>query len=241
MADANSTPASDKLTAIGFDADDTLWPHEDFYQEAQERLLGRLAEYGEPQVLTSKLLEVERRNLPLYGFGVKAFALSMIETAIECSGGRVSTEIIEDILAAGRTLLRHPIEIFPHVRETLARLSAAYQLILITKGDLFDQERKLEQSGLADFFNAVEIVSDKNATTYARIFRRHGDGPEHAMMVGNSLKSDVIPAIEAGCWGVHVPHRFLWAIEHAAAPIAAPRFRRLEHLGELVDLIADLP
>jgi len=230
----------EKLTAIGFDADDTLWPHEDFYQEAQERLLGRLAAYGEPEVLNAKLLEIERRNLPLYGFGVKAFTLSMIETAIESSGGSVPAETIAMILATGRALLRHPIEIFPHVRETLSRLSGAYRLILITKGDLFDQERKLEESGLADFFNAVEIVSDKSAATYARAFARHADGPEHAMMVGNSLKSDVIPAIEAGCWGVHVPHRFVWAMEHAEPPVSAPRFRRLAHLGELADLIQDL-
>jgi putative hydrolase of the HAD superfamily len=111
---------------------------------------------------------------------------------------------------------------------------------LITKGDLFDQERKLEESGLADFFDAVEIVSDKNASTYARVFSRHADGPERAMMVGNSLKSDIIPAIEAGGWGVHVPHAFLWAIEHAEPPLSAPRFRRLANLGGLVDLVAEL-
>jgi putative hydrolase of the HAD superfamily len=240
MMREKTRPSDARLTAIGFDADDTLWPHEDFYQEAQERLLAQLAAYGEPKDLTQKLIEIERRNLPLYGFGVKAFTLSMIETAIETSQGRVSAQTIDDILTTGRALLRHPIKIFPYVRETLSALSQTYRLILITKGDLFDQERKLEESGLADFFDAVEIVSDKNAPTYARIFSRHADGPERAMMVGNSLKSDVIPAIEAGSWGVHVPHRFLWAIEHAEPPAEASRFRRLAHLGELFDLIAEI-
>ena len=228
------------ITAIGFDADDTLWRHEDFYRQTEERLLARLVEHGDAADLTLKLLDIERRNLPLYGYGVKAFTLSMIEMAIEASGGRVPAALIEEILAAGRELLRHPIEVFPHVRETLAGLAGDYRLILITKGDLFDQERKLEESGLGDFFDAVEIVSDKKAATYARLFTRHADGPERAMMVGNSLKSDVIPAIEAGGWGVHVPHAFTWAMESAEPPLAEPRFRRVAHLGELAALIEGL-
>lgn len=229
------------LTAIGFDADDTLWRHEDFYHQIQERLLARLAEHGDPAELSSRLLEIERRNLPLYGYGVKAFTLSMIEMAVEVSGGRAPAAPIEEILAAGRELMRHPIEVFPNVRETLAELAGAYRLILITKGDLFDQERKLEESGLSGFFNAIEIVSDKKTATYARVFTRHADGPERAMMVGNSLKSDVIPAIEAGGWGVHVPHAFTWAMERAEPPLAAPRYRQLAHLGELIGLIRELP
>jgi putative hydrolase of the HAD superfamily len=229
------------LTAIGFDADDTLWRHEDFYRETEERLIARLAEHGDPAELSLKLLEIERRNLPLYGYGVKAFTLSMIELAVEASGGRASTALIKETLAAGRELLRHPIEVFPHVRETLTELAGAYRLILITKGDLFDQERKLEESGLAQLFDAVEVVSDKNASTYARVFARHADGPARAMMVGNSLRSDVIPAIEAGGWGVHVPHAVTWAMERAEPPLNAPRFRRLAHLGELVKMIQGLP
>ena len=146
---------------------------------------------------------------------MKGFTLSMVETAIEASGGRVAARLIAEILANGRELLRHPIEILPHVRETLEALSRSHRLILITRGDLFDQERKLAESGLASFFSAVEIVSDKNAATYARIFQSRADGPGRAMMVGNSLASDVIPAIEAGCWGVHVPQGLAWSVEHA--------------------------
>ena len=226
------------LSAIGFDADDTLWRHADFYLQAEERLVALLAGHGGRQDILLKLREIEARNLPLYGFGVKGFTLSMTETAIEATAGRASAAMIGEILASGRELLRHPIELLPHVAATLAKLAGAYRLILITRGDLFDQERKLEESGLAGFFDAVEIVSDKNAAIYARIFARQADGPERAMMVGNSLKSDVIPAIEAGAWGVHAPQPAAWAAEHAEPPHDAPRFRRVDHLGELTALLA---
>lgn len=161
----------------------------------------------------------------------------MIETAIEVSGGRVPGSVVAEILAAGREMLSHPIEPLPHARETVEKLAGAYRLVLITKGDLFDQERKLAQSGLGDLFDAVEIVSDKSAATYARVFSRHGDGPGKSMMVGNSLKSDVVPAIEAGGWGVHVPHELTWVLEHVEAPTAAPRFRQIADLGQLPALI----
>lgn len=226
------------LTTIGFDADDTLWQNEHFYRLTEEHFTQLLAEHGEPNVISSRLLEAERRNLKIYGYGIKGFTLSMIETAIEVTEGRVPAAVIERILAAGREMLSHPVETLPHVRETLEALAGTYRIVLITKGDLFDQERKLAQSGLGDLFDAVEIVSDKDASTYQRIFQRHGDGPDRSMMVGNSLKSDIVPAIKAGSWGVYVPHSLTWALEHDDEPIAAPRFKRLEHLGELPDLIA---
>jgi putative hydrolase of the HAD superfamily len=232
--------AKAKLTAIGFDADDTLWRHGDFYLLAEQRLTGLLADFAAPEDVLQRLRRIELANLPLYGFGVKGFTLSMIETSIEAAGGRASAALIGEIVANGRELLRHPIELLPHVRETLATLADAFRLILITRGDLFDQERKLAQSGLVAFFDAVEIVSDKNASTYARVFARSADGPKYAMMVGNSMKSDVAPALEAGCWGVHVPHTVAWAVEHAEPPFDAARFKRLEHLGQLVDVIDEL-
>jgi putative hydrolase of the HAD superfamily len=228
------------LTAIGFDADDTLWQNEQFYRLTEKRLTELLAEHAEPGDISRRLLEAEKRNLQFYGFGIKGFTLSMIETAIEVTEGRVPSAVIQEILAAGRELLRHPVETLPHVRETLEQLAGNYRIILITKGDLFDQERKLAQSGLGELFNAVEIVSDKTSATYERVFRRHGDGPARSMMVGNSLKSDVVPAIEAGSWGVHVPHDLTWVLEHVDAPVAAARYRRVEHLGELMRLIAEI-
>ncbi|AZO32120.1 MULTISPECIES: HAD family hydrolase [Mesorhizobium] len=225
------------LTTIGFDADDTLWQNEQFFRMTEQRFVAMLAEHGEASQVSANLLEAAKRNLGMYGFGIKSFTLSMIETAIEVTDGRVPASTIAEILAAGRDMLSHPIEPLPHAHETVERLAGAYRLVLITKGDLLDQERKLAQSGMGDLFDAVEIVSDKTAATYARIFSRHGDGPQNSMMVGNSLKSDVVPAIEAGGWGIHVPHELTWAVEHADAPVAAPRFRRIADLGELPTLV----
>jgi len=228
------------LSTIGFDADDTLWQNERFYRMTEERFTSLLAEHGEPEDISRRLLDAERRNLQVYGFGIKGFTLSMIETAIEVTDGQVPASVIRQILEAGREMLSHPIETLPHVREALEQLAGSYRIVLITKGDLFDQERKLAQSGLGDLFDAVEIVSDKTAATYERIFSRHGDGPSRSMMVGNSLKSDVVPAIQAGSWGVYVPHALTWALEHCVEPTDEPRFRRLGHLGELPELVSSL-
>lgn len=225
------------LSTIGFDADDTLWQNERFFRMTEERFTLLLADHGEAGDISRRLLEAERRNLSIYGFGIKGFTLSMIETAIEVTEGRVPADTIKEILAAGREMLKHPIETLPHARETLAALSDSYRIVLITKGDLFDQERKLAQSGLGDYFDAIEIVSDKTPATYARIFARHGDGADRAMMVGNSLKSDVVPALEAGSWGVHVPHPLTWALEHAEPPVGSPRFHAIDDLGGLPGLI----
>ena len=229
------------LTTIGFDADDTLWQNEQFFRRTEKHFASLLAGHAEGHDIEARLLEAEKRNLALYGFGIKGFTLSMIETALELGGGNVPPAVIREILDAGREMLSHPVETLPHVRETLEQLAGNYRLVLITKGDLFDQERKLAQSGLGDLFDAVEIVSDKTAATYHRIFSRHGDGPERSMMVGNSLKSDVVPAIEAGSWGVYIPHELTWVLEHVDEPSGAPRFRRLDHLGELDRLLREIP
>ncbi|MBM2714520.1 HAD family hydrolase [Mesorhizobium caraganae] len=228
-----------KLTTIGFDADDTLWQNEQFFRMTEKRFAALLADHGEVEHISARLLEAEKRNLAVYGFGIKGFTLSMIETAIEVTEGRVPAATIAEILAAGRDMLGHPVEALPHARETVERLAGAYHLVLITKGDLFDQERKLAASGLGDLFDAVEIVSDKSAATYARIFGRHGS-PQDSMMVGNSLKSDVVPAIEAGSWGVYIPHELTWVLEHVEPPVSAPRFRQIVDLGELPALIESI-
>ena len=228
------------LTTIGFDADDTLWQNEQFFRMTEARFAELLADFAEADHLTERLIEAEKRNLARYGFGIKGFTLSMIETAIEVTEGRVPARVIGEILEAGREMLVHPVETLPHVTETLERLAPDYRIVLITKGDLFDQERKLAQSGLGDFFDAVEIVSDKQRETYERIFARHGDGAARAMMVGNSLRSDVVPALEAGSYGVFVPHDLPWAYERIEPPAAAPRFREIVHLGELPGLVAQI-
>ena len=228
-----------KLQTIGFDADDTLWHNERFFVLTQERFADLLRDYAEKEHLVERLIEAERRNIGHYGFGVKGFVLSMIETAIEVTEGRVPASVISDLMAAGREMLAHPIELLPHAQEAVEAVADTHRVLLITKGDLLHQERKLAQSGLGDLFDGVEIVSDKQPDTYARIFGALPGGAGAAMMVGNSMKSDVVPAIEAGAWGVHVPHDLAWALEHAEPP-EAPRFRTLSDLGDLPGLVHEI-
>lgn len=221
------------LTTIGFDADDTLWQNETFFRLTQDRFLQALVDHADPHHLRERLEAAERRNLAYYGFGVKGFTLSMIETAVEVTEGRVPARLIGDLIAMGRELLEHPMELLPHARATVTALAGDFRLVLITKGDLLHQERKLAQSGLGDLFDGVEIVSDKTEATYRTVFARHGTGADQAMMVGNSLKSDVIPALQAGAWGVHVPHEHEWSFEAAATPAEHRRFHVIPDLGEL--------
>lgn len=222
-----------KLSTIGFDADDTLWQNETFFRLTQERFEALLADHAPPGDLGARLIAAERRNIGHYGFGIKGFVLSMIETAIEVTEGRVPATVIAEIMSAGREMLRHPVELLPHARAAVEAAAARYRVVLITKGDLLDQERKLAQSGLGDLFHAVEIVSDKTPTLYARVFARHGKGAARAMMVGNSVKSDVLPVLQAGGWAVHVPHPLTWALEHADPPTDHARFAALPDLGAL--------
>lgn len=220
---------------IGFDADDTLWHNERFFRLSQSRFTDLLRDHADPLHLSERLLAAERRNLAHYGFGVKGFVLSMIETAIDVTESRVPATVIADIVAMGREMLAHPVELLPHAREAVIAMRDRGEIVLITKGDLLHQESKLARSGLGDLFDAVEIVSDKTAATYARIFARHGDKP--GVMIGNSLKSDVIPAIAAGGWGIHVPFDLTWDLEHADPPTDHPRFAVIPDLGALAPLI----
>ena len=226
------------LTTIGFDADDTLWHNETFFRLTQNRFAELLADVADPDHLDARLLAAERRNIGHYGFGVKGFVLSMIETAIEVTDGRVSSTVISELLAAGRDMLQHPVQLLPFAAEAVAALAKDYRVILITKGDLLHQENKLAQSGIGDLFHGVEIVSDKTTATYQTLFNRHGDGAARGMMIGNSLKSDVLPMLAAGGHGVYVPHGLTWALEAADAPEDHHRFHSLVDLSTLPDLVA---
>ncbi|MAS03507.1 MAG: HAD family hydrolase [Ahrensia sp.] len=228
------------LTAIAFDADDTLWHNERFFQDSQQRFTMLLEPFADPGRIDAELLAAERRNIGFYGFGIKGFTLSMLETATTLCGDDLPPAIVREILSLGKAMLDHPVELLPGVVETLQALGDHYTLLVITKGDLFDQERKLVQSGLADHFDHVEIVSDKTPEVYRRVFDRHGQGPARAMMIGNSLKSDVLPALEAGCWAVHVPHDLTWALEHSDEPTGHPRYRSVSGLSVIPALIAEL-
>lgn len=222
-----------RITTVGLDADDTLWHNETIFRLTQDRFRALMADVAAPEALETKLAQVERRNLALYGYGVKGFTLSMIETAMELTGNEAPSRIIAEILAAGREMLTHPVEPLPGVETALADLSSDYRLLLITKGDLLHQEQKLAASGLGELFAQVEIVSEKDASTYDRVFGRHGTGAAQAVMCGNSMRSDILPALEAGAYAAHVPYPLTWAHEMADAPEGHPRFAELNSIADL--------
>ncbi len=226
------------VSTIAFDADDTLWHNETIFRLTEERFAALLSQEMDSEPLMERLLETERKNLKFYGYGIKGFTLSMIETALQITGEKLSPTVISEILAAGREMLTHPVETLPGVRKTLESLSEHFRLIVITKGDLFDQERKVAESGLGELFNAVEIVSEKTTRTYRDLLSRHGTGPQEAVMVGNSLKSDIRPALEAGAWGVYIPYHITWGMEVAEEPTNQERYLRLSRIDQLLEILA---
>ncbi|MEO8115729.1 MAG: HAD family hydrolase [Phenylobacterium sp.] len=229
-----------RITTVGLDADDTLWHNESIFRLTQDRFRGLMAEVAAPEVLEARLAAVEKRNLALYGYGVKGFTLSMLETAMELTGNEAPSRIIAEILAAGREMLTHPVEPLPGVEQALAALVKRYRLVLITKGDLLHQEQKLAASGLGELFAAVEIVSEKDVSTYDRVFARHGTGAAQGAMCGNSMRSDILPALEAGAYAAHVPYHLTWAHEAADAPQGHPRFAELASISELPGWLAKI-
>jgi putative hydrolase of the HAD superfamily len=226
------------IDAIGFDADDTLWHNETIFEENHRRFCALLSRWHDAATVESKLLETEMRNLALFGYGIKGFALSSIETAIELTEGRISGEELREILAMAKRMLEHPVELLPGARATVEALAGDFTLLLITKGDLRDQERKIQRSGLAGHFAHHEIVSEKNTRTYARILARHGLDASRFLMVGNSLRSDILPVLELGGHAVHVPYPLTWEHERAEPPPAeTDRFHALERLDQLPALV----
>lgn len=227
---------------LGFDADDTLWHNETIFEAVHERYRALLARSHDAETVDRTLFATEMRNLELYGYGVKGFTLSAIETAIELTGGKIPAAEIQQLIASGREMLAHPVELLDGVAETVATLAAEYRLLLITKGDLRDQERKLAKSGLAAHFAAVEILSEKDEATYAAVLRRHAIVPERFVMIGNSLKSDILPVLALGGAGAYIPYHLTWAAERAEAlPGADGRFFRLKNIRELPATIERWP
>jgi putative hydrolase of the HAD superfamily len=221
------------LSIIGVDADDTLWHTETVFRLTHQRFNELLAEFADPGTVEAKLTAVERENIGTYGYGAKGFTLSMIQTALEISGGNVAPGTIREILNAGREMMTHPIEPLPGVEEALTALSGRGRLVLITKGDLFHQESKLAASGLGSYFSGVEIVSEKTPAIYTRAFARHGGSAETGLMTGNSIKSDILPMLEAGGYAALVPYPLVWEHERADKPSDHPRFREVPHLSHL--------
>lgn len=226
-------------TFIAFDADDTLWPNQPYYDDVETQLLRLLAPYADEAAFNTQLYAVQRGNMDLFGYGAKSFMLSMIETAIQLSNATVSADEIQQILALGKDLLRYPIEPLPDVAEVLGELKErGHQLLLLTKGDLLDQESKLARSGLGEFFDHVEIVSEKNEATYRRLFARLGATPDNFVMIGNSLKSDVLPVARLGFPAIHVPYHANWIHEYVPAELLAEvEFQAVERLREVLQLV----
>ena len=198
---------------LGLDGDDTLWHNETRFNLTQTALRDLLRRHVPDADVDSRLAEVEKGNLSLYGYGVKAFTLSMLETAIQVTNGRIPTSDLEVILGWGKRMLGEPTELLDGVEDVLRDVGGRYELLLITKGDLFDQESKLARSGLAEMFSGVEILSEKNVETYRSVLHRRGIDPHEFVMVGNSLRSDIVPVIALGARGVHVPYPLTWAHE----------------------------
>lgn len=228
--------------ALGFDADDTLWHNEGLFSAAHAKFHALLAAYHDAATVDRALYATELRNLPLYGYGAKGFTLSAIETAIELTAGRVSPAELRELIALGRDILAHPVELLDAVPDVLAGLAAhGHRMILITKGDLQHQERKITESGLAPHFLATEVVSEKDDATYRRVLARHGIDPTRFLMIGNSLKSDIAPILRLGGLAAHIPYPLTWEHERLATPPEAPgRFFTLASLHELPGLVATL-
>lgn len=222
------------IDVIAFDADDTLWHNEPIFQATEAQFAGMLAAYHPAEWVRERLFATEMKNLGHFGYGIKGFILSMIETALDLTESRITGAEVRRIVDWGHEMLHHPVELLDGVRETIEALSGDYRLMLLTKGDLFDQESKLARSGIGEHFHAVEIVSKKDAAAYAAIMRRHAVAPERLVMVGNSLRSDVLPALEAGAHAVHIPYFTTWAHEQLEEEaLSGKEFAVLQRIADL--------
>lgn len=228
------------IQLICLDADDTLWHNEPFFRAAAEQVTGFLARFSDEASLKATLGVIEQRNLKIYGYGVKGFVLSTLETAIEVAGDQLPPGTVREILALGRAMMQHPVDLIDGIEDALLALQSRGRLILVTKGDLFHQEAKLASSGLEPLFSGLEIVSSKTAADYRRIFDRYGTQPGNALMAGNSMRSDVLPALEAGAYAAHIPYPLIWEHEVADPPQDRERFRCVSSLRALANWIDEL-
>ena len=226
------------IKVIGFDADDTLWVNETYFREAEQEFCRLLSEYETPNKIDQELFKMEIDNLDLYGYGVKAFTLSMVESALDLSNYNVSNKTIEAILNIGKTMLNKPVKLLDGVENVLKTLSKTHRLILATKGDLLDQERKLEKSGLTEYFHHIEVLSDKKESNYSKLLAHLDIEPSEFLMIGNSLRSDVLPLINIGAQAVHVPFHTTWAHEQVSEKETNGKsYKTLSSLSDLIKII----
>jgi putative hydrolase of the HAD superfamily len=226
-----------ELKVIAFDADDTLWVNEPFFREAEDRFFGLLQDYLPQHTVARELLKTEIDNLTLYGYGIKGFILSMIETALRISDKTIPLEVIEKILNDGKDLLQKPVELIDGVEEVLTTLKGRYRLVLATKGDLLDQERKLRKSKLESYFHHIEIMSDKREDDFKKLIRHLDIKPSEFLMIGNSLKSDVLPVLNIGGHAIHVPFHITWAHEMIETTIEHENFRKAEKIRDVLNML----
>ncbi len=228
------------ITTIAFDADDTLWHTERIFISTKSKYTALLAEFADKDFIEQHLDETETGNIKHFGYGIKGFTLSMIETACELTEGRITGDKIKEIIGLAKEMLAAPIDVLEGVRETIEELSKNYRLMVITKGDLLDQETKLARSGLGDYFDGFEIVPRKDAKIYKYVMRRHALSPEEFLMVGNSLKSDILPVLEAGAQAVFVPYETEWFHEKVTdEELEGKNFGRIETMRELPKWLAE--
>jgi len=231
-------PLKNTIQVIGFDADDTLWVNEPYYQETEAAFCDLLSSYGTPTILSKELLNTERQNIPSYGYGTKGFMLSMLETALRVSGRQVPGSTLDQIISLGKSQLNHPVELLQGVVETLEVLSRLdYRLVVATKGDLKDQERKLAESGLEKYFHHIEIMSDKQATDYQKLLGHLNIEAETFLMVGNSVKSDVLPVVHLGGQAVHIPYHTTWEHEVVVETTEQPQYWEIQQFSEIIRLL----
>jgi putative hydrolase of the HAD superfamily len=226
-----------EIKVIAFDADDTLWVNEPYFKETEERFCDLLEDYMPRHQLAKELFKTEIQNLPLYGYGIKGFMLSMIETALRVTNNTLRIEVIEKALQYGKELLEKPIEILEGVEDVLESLKGKYRLVVATKGDLLDQERKLKKSGLEHYFHHIEIMSDKQESDYSKLIKHLDISPSQFIMLGNSLKSDVMPVLAIGGHGVHIPYHTTWAHETIEHTIEHPNFKHVHSIREVLEFL----
>lgn len=225
------------IKTIAFDADDTLWINETYFQEAEQEFCSLLAKQLPAHLVSEELFATEMKNLPLYGYGVKGFVLCMIETANRVAGPDVSSVLTDKMIRIGQELLQKPVELLEGVTETLGQLSGKYKLIVATKGDLLDQERKLKQSGLESYFHHIEIMSDKKSSDYQKLLKHLDCRPENFLMLGNSIKSDILPVLELGGFAAHIPYQLTWAHEKHNDELQHNNFVVLKKLNEILNYL----
>lgn len=228
------------LKVIAFDADDTLWVNEPYFRETEEKFCALLEDYLPHHTINQELFKTEMQNLALYGYGIKGFMLSMVETALRITNNTVSNVVIEKIIGYGKDLLERPIELLDGIEEVLHLLKPHYRLVVATKGDLLDQERKLKKSGLEYYFHHIEIMSDKQESDFKKLIRHLDIAPDEFMMIGNSLKSDILPVLALGGHGVHVPFHTTWVHEKIEHEVNHPNFREVAHIRDVIPMLLPL-